>query len=520
MTTRRPLGLALLLVLVLVAGPAARAGDADGPVVPGALGRKVEEAVRRAGGPDFWGSVLVARDGEVLLAKGYGFADYEGTPNTPSTLFELASASKGFTAAAILDLVQHEKLALDDTLDRFFPGVPKDKRRITVHQLLTHTAGIGGDVGVGYASPIRRRAYVRRVLSRPLSSEPGTRFEYANAGYALLAAIVEEVTKRTFETVLEKRLFRPAGMKDTGFLGDRDLIASKRASVRRTTEPGAFTAADWHWGWGYRGMGGVVTTVLDLERWDRALRGDAVLSAEAKRILFAPRLANYACGWLVEGTPRGTRKAHHSGSVAGYGTNLVRYLDEDAFIAVLSNDPGAAQAVTAAVEPLLFEPVRIRATIDRSSLPAEPSLVYPLPSTVAWAVAGQEATFALELRNGADVIVSIRAPKSYARGLASALEPAIAARAADDATDGDRPRLQAGLYLQAYDPNAPALELGSDAAVVIRPEYRGRDAAGHEVVDRRVLLVLEDPERGMWPLMVQMNVEAARALLDGLRGVF
>ena len=111
--------LASTLVLIAPAGPAwAKRKTADDPVVQGALGQRLDAAVQRAGGIDFWGSVLVARDGKVLLAKGYGNADYRSQPNTPRTLFELASISKPITAAAVLHLQQRKKLSVTDTLDR------------------------------------------------------------------------------------------------------------------------------------------------------------------------------------------------------------------------------------------------------------------------------------------------------------------------------------------------------------------------------------------------------------------
>lgn len=355
MTRIAPAVLALLVLGMFAPSLAVEAKDKkDGTVINGDLGSKLDAAVVQSGGAEFWGSVLVSRDGKILLAKGYGFADYGKKPNTPKTLFELASASKQVTAAAVLHLQRKKKLTVTDTLDRFFKKVPEDKKGIQVHHLLTHTSGISGNVGVPYASPISRKEYVKEMLSKPLIAEPGEKYEYSNAGYALLAAIVEEVSRKSFEEYVEKYLFKPAKLKNTGFINDRDLIRTGRASVRRTDEPGSWTAANWHWGWGYRGMGGVVTTVLDMHLWDRALRGDKVLDDKAKRALYTPFKDNYAYGWMVEKTKRGTRKALHTGSVAGYGTNIIRYLEEDVAVIVLSNEGKAAWEVAAVLEKLLF----------------------------------------------------------------------------------------------------------------------------------------------------------------------
>jgi len=162
--------------------------DKDDPIIKGAIGKKLDSAVQEAGGSDFWGAVLVARDNEVLLAKGYGMADYKSCANTPRTLFELASASKQIAATSILHLQQKKRLKVTDTLDKFFKNVPEDKKKIQVHHLLTHTSGISGNVGVSYGSTLARKPYVTQMLAEPLIAKPGEKYEYCNVGYALLAA--------------------------------------------------------------------------------------------------------------------------------------------------------------------------------------------------------------------------------------------------------------------------------------------------------------------------------------------
>jgi len=168
-------------------------------------------------------------------------------------------------------------------------------------------------------------------LQESLVATPGIRHGYSNVGYALLAAVIEQVTGGAFQKYLKQNLFEPAGLNDTGFIGDQELIKNDRASKRLTNDSKEWTAADWYYyGWGYKGMGGVISTVLDLERWSRALRGDTILNEEMKKILFAPVLEDEACGWRIKFTSRKTRRAEHSGGVAGYGTHMVHFLDEKA----------------------------------------------------------------------------------------------------------------------------------------------------------------------------------------------
>lgn len=498
-------------VLGLTAAPPPCPAANDGVVVEGDLGKRLDEAVVRSGGADFWGSVLVAREGRVVLAKSWGLADYRKAPNTPSTLFEIASASKQVTATAILRLEQDGRLATSDTLPRFFDDVPADKKGITVQQLLTHTSGISGNVGVPYASPVGRSEFAKTVLREPLATPPGTRFEYGNAGYALLAAIVEEVTKKDFEHFVEATLFGPAGLTSTGFIGDADLVKSPKVSARRSGEPGSWTAARWHWGWGYRGMGGVVTTVWDLHRWDRALRGDKVLKSAARRKLVTPALEGYACGWRVETTERGTTCASHSGSVAGFGCDVVRFLEDDAAVFVLSNDPRRAVETSRALQRELFPPVAWEVEIDAGGLVLGEHRVAMLSGAAAWRASAQDGKLRLRLTDGGHTAATLVAPLAAGRGLAAAIDAAVAGRPDDGA-----PALEAGLFLIGH-PGRTTFAIREGLTVRVQPEYRGVGADGRPVTDPRPVLIVDDTRAGQWPVMVKMNVAAARALAASLR---
>jgi CubicO group peptidase (beta-lactamase class C family) len=317
-----------------------------------------DDAIRTVGGSEMWGSVLVGYKGETLFTKGYGKCDYETKECDTSTLYEIASLSKQFTATAILHLHQNKKLNIYDSIGLFFKDIPKDKHSITLHHLLTHTAGLSKEIGVPYDSKINRVEYVQKMLQEQLASEPGKQVGYSNAGYAILAAVIEEITGDSFQNYLKQNLFTPSRMNDTGFIGDENLIKTGRASKRLTEDSGEHTAVEWHhYGWGYKGMGGVVTTVLDLALWDKALRGNIILNDEMKKILFEPFVKNHACGWLINPTSRDTNKAEHSGGVAGYGIHMVHFLDEDAVIVILSNDEMKARKVSQELENILFSQI-------------------------------------------------------------------------------------------------------------------------------------------------------------------
>lgn len=505
--------LALAVTLAPPLLPPARAAEDE--VVAGEVGRTLDEAVQRSGSHAFWGAVLVAKDGKVLLAKGYGSADYGERPNTANTLFEIASTSKPFTAAAILKLEMEGKLKTSDKLSRFFRKVPPDKRDITIHHLLTHTSGIPGDAGVPYASPITRKAYAAHVLSRDLVSTPGEVFAYNNAAYALLAAIVEEASRTTFEKYSKKKLFRPAGLEDTGFIQDKSLD-KERVSTRRGDRMPEATATDWHWGWGYRGMGGVVSTVHDLYRWDRALQGEDVLDDDAKAKYYDPSLEGYACGWRVDRTDRGTRKIHHSGGVHGYACQYARFPEDDAVVVILSNGKSNIFEIEREILQVLFPPPVIRAELNVGHFKPNEDQIVSLPDTMRLTAARNETLVILRLEDGASgtTAASIHLPVGPAKKLEHDLTAALEGR---EARPDASTTIEAGMYLQPYRLSGPKLMIDDGLSLMLRSQYVGKERDGTSVVDDRITLSVVDSLRRQWPVMVKMGDASAKQLLEQLR---
>ena len=253
--------------------------------VVGEIGARVDQYLTRLVPYGFSGAVLVAKDGAVLLKKAYGLANREtALPYAIDMVSCIGSVTKQFTAAAILKLETEGKLSVSDPIAKYLPGVPPDKSAITIHQLLTHTAGFAGDLGGLDEEPIGRDALVARVFAAPLASKPGERFEYSNEGYSLAAAIVERVSGTGYETYLREHLLLPAGMKDTGYLAP-DWPLSRL--------PVGYTADGRPWGrvyrngwladgpgWYLRGNGGIHSTLDDLYRWILALDAATVLPAD------------------------------------------------------------------------------------------------------------------------------------------------------------------------------------------------------------------------------------------------
>jgi CubicO group peptidase (beta-lactamase class C family) len=325
----------------------------------------------------FVGAVLVAVDDTVILSKGYGLANREkGIAVTPATVFNIGSVTKPLTAAAVMKLVEQGKLRTTDTLGSIFERAPADKRDITIHQLLTHTAGISGDTGGLRYDPATRSEFLELVFGTPLAREPGGLYEYANSGYTVLAAIVETVSGQSFEAFLRSNLFEPAGMSKTGYLlppWQRDDFAhSYYFDVSRD---------DWvDWGitldrfgadgvsWYGIGKGDLQSTVLDLYAWHLALKAGEIVSRDTQILMeerHVPEQAegssHYGYGWAIFTSPRGSKIVTHDGSNGYYFADFIRFVDEDVVVIVLTSldrDEGVAWNIARMIFESGYEPPR------------------------------------------------------------------------------------------------------------------------------------------------------------------
>lgn len=288
----------------------------------------------------FTGNVLIERDGRIVVAKSFGMRDLErNIRNDSNTLFDIGSLTKQFTAAAVLKLEMLGKLSTDDKIGKFLSGVPEDKSSITIHELLRHSSGLRGDVGGDYEK-IGRAEFFAKVMASPLESKVGERFRYSNIGYSLLAMIVEKVSGQTYETFLSENLFKPAGMIRTGYSLPKFDPAAIAVGYRWDGDLwGKPTEKAWDSDgapfWQLRGNGGILSTTEDMAKWSIALRGDMILSADAKKKLLHPRRRQnetdnpyYAYGWDVLKTDRNTFIARHNGTNNIFYADMYRFIEE------------------------------------------------------------------------------------------------------------------------------------------------------------------------------------------------
>ena len=300
----------------------------------------------------FTGTVLVSEHDKVIFKGGYGLANREwNIPNAPDVKFRVGSITKQFTSMLVLQQVAKGSIKLDGHISDYLPYYRKDTgSRVTIAQLLSHTSGIPSYTDDPKFFPDVSRNYyavddfVTKFCSGDLQFEPGTKFHYDNSGYFVLGAILEHVTGKKYEDLLQENILTPVGMRDTGYDHWATIIA-KRASGYQETFDGIENAPYLDMALPYA-AGSLYSTVEDLYKWDQALYTDKLLPADLKRKLFTPNLEEYGFGWAIHVIAKdqpspGKTMITHGGGINGFNTNEVRLVDDHSLIVIFNNTPGA-----------------------------------------------------------------------------------------------------------------------------------------------------------------------------------
>lgn len=299
----------------------------------------------------------VLQSGRVVYEKGYGLASLEhGVAIDPRhTVFDIGSASKQFTAASLLLLIQDGKLALSDDIHKFLPEIPDYGNPITVSHLLHHTSGLRDyTVLMNLAgwddADLTDDKDALAIISRQkaLDFAPGSKFSYSNTGYFLMSLIVERVSGKSLGEFAQARLFTPLGMNETTYLDDHQRVIPHRATSYEANPRGGFLVhmSDWM----QTGDGAVQTTVADLAKWQQNFDAPKVGGRWLVQQLETPgelddgSLLGYAGGLFIN-EYRGLPTIGHGGAWAGYRTSLLRFPGEELSVAVLCNI-GNAQVET------------------------------------------------------------------------------------------------------------------------------------------------------------------------------
>jgi D-alanyl-D-alanine carboxypeptidase len=320
------------LALLLCVGARAGADEVD---------RRVEAQMRKRHVPGL--SLAVVRDGKIIKAKGYGFANLElKVAAEPETVYEVGSLTKQVTAAAVMLLVEEGRVSLDDKITKHLAGLPDSWGSITVRHLLTHTSGIKTYVGTPGFELSRRLSgdeFIKAAGGLPLLFEPGTSWDYSNTNFNLLGHIVERASGKPFWQFLEERIFRPLGMTATRF-NDHRRIVPLRADGYFFREGGWVKRDPPVWDVG--AAGALLSNALDVAKWETALEAGKVLKPSSLEQMWTPVSLSgggtypYGFGWSVE-TFRGHRLISHGGLMAGFSAYVARYPEERLTVVVLCN---------------------------------------------------------------------------------------------------------------------------------------------------------------------------------------
>jgi len=288
----------------------------------------------------FMGSVLVVKDDKPVLDKAYGFANLEwNIPNSPETKFRLGSLTKQFTAAAILLLEERGKLKLDDPIGKYVADAPTTWDKVTIFDLLTHTAGVPNYTSFDSFKAVMRQAMTPGELiatfrDKPLDFAPGTKWDYSNSNYILLGAVIEKASGVSYAQFLQSNLFTPLGMNNTGYDSASAILPMRAAGyVRRNN---ALLNDDFIDMSVPYAAGSLYSTTHDLLTWEKALYGGKVLKSASLKKMTTPFKQGYGFGLDIHDDV-GHVRFSHNGGINGFSTALAWYPDDHLAIVVLDN---------------------------------------------------------------------------------------------------------------------------------------------------------------------------------------
>jgi len=282
-------------------------------------------------------SLAVVKSGKVIKAKGYGLANLEwNVPASAETVYQLASVTKQFTATAVMLLVEEGKVRLSDPISQHVNGLPAGWSNLTVRHLLSMTSGIKDYLNVVPPNVAREDFTYERIIGLvadlPLDFEPGERNQYSNSNYILLAMLIRSVSGKSYDGFLAERVWGTLGMTATQRDNPADVIPNRAGlyNWRSNKFENIQFLSPTLWN---NGDGGLVSTVLDLAKWDAALYTNRILSSASLEQMWSPQKLNngersdYGFGWVTQEL-RGHRLIHHAGGRPGTATHIARFVDD------------------------------------------------------------------------------------------------------------------------------------------------------------------------------------------------
>jgi len=316
----------------------------------------------------FSGSVLLSQNGKILFAAGYGPANRElNVLNTAQTKFRLGSITKQFTAAGILILHERGQLNIQDSICKYIDGCPAAWKDVTIHHLLSHTGGVPSFTSMpDYMTRMNMletpQSMLARFVNKPLEFAPGEKWNYSNSGYFVLGMIIEKVSHETYEAFLQKNIFTPFKLTNTGYDHFATILPNRATGYSRNTD-GLVNSAFIDMSQPYA-AGSLYSTVEDLFLWNEALFGGKVVTKKTFDLMTTPVKNNYGYGLGIS-TLFNRKLISHGGGINGFSTIIARFPNENITYVVLRNSdfgepsPGAVgRAMAARLLGEKDEPVR------------------------------------------------------------------------------------------------------------------------------------------------------------------
>ncbi len=309
--------------------------------------------------PDFNGVVLIADKGQRVYHKAFGFTNFETrAPLDTASIFELASVSKQFTSMCIMMLQEEGKLAYDDLVEKYIPGLPYPN--ITIRHLLNHTSGLPDYQEIMNSHWDKTKVAGNTEIIEYLkqyhpakNAEPNEKYEYSNTGYVLLGSIVEKASGQDFIQMCRERIIQPLRMTSTdirsleekaglsNFALGHIYVLEKKRYVRADSFPSSNYTI---WLGNRKGPGRISSTSSDLLKWDRALYSERLVKRSSLDQAFTPAvlsndsISNYGFGWTLRSHPVLGKVVWHNGDNPGYKTIIIRYIDADKTVIMLCNN--------------------------------------------------------------------------------------------------------------------------------------------------------------------------------------
>lgn len=308
----------------------------------------------------FSGTVLVAKNDNIIYKNGFGYANAEHKiNNTPETKFLLASVTKQFTAMAIMLLVNEGKIKLDGKISDYLPYYRKDiGEKITIHQLLIHTSGIPGYTELpnffvdDCRDPYNAKDFILKFCSNDLEFQPDADQKYNNSAYYILGGIIEEISGMKYGEYIQKNIFDKLGMFNSGYESHKTIIENEAEGYSK--EGDKLVHADYLDISVAYAAGGLYSTVEDMYLWDRSLYTDFLLPKKWRDTLFVNYKNGFGYGWM-NSKFFGHKVIHHSGGIHGFSTHIARLIDDDICIITLGNtDFNGASIINMDLAAILF----------------------------------------------------------------------------------------------------------------------------------------------------------------------